>query len=182
MQPLDDNSFVLKNDQPKWQPSKTRYLDTFFNEHFTFIQSLGTNPNTSGNQVEKFVRGIASLIPKKEREKILKGHIEDFQQYVKERKKIRGENLSEAETDHCYSLTWLDRLGMICDYQGKAYHIDGNEQTIGVFGMFGEDVKGREIMIMSEEALLALVGKKPKSHKVEDEEANEGGEAPGESG
>ncbi len=180
MENVGENSFILKNDQPKWQPSKTRYLDTFFSEHFKFIESLGTNPNATGNLVEKFVRGMASLIPEKERKKILTGYLDDFQKYVNERKKIYGENMKDSEIDHCYSLAWLDRLGMICDYQSRTYHVEGNEQTIGVFGMFGENAKGEEVMIMSEEALLALVGKKPKSHKVEDMEVN-GGEAYGES-
>jgi hypothetical protein len=180
---VGNNSLLLKNDTPKWQPSKTRYLDTFFTEHMDFIRAIGGPQGAGGNLIEKYVRGIGSLIPKKHREKIFAGYMDDFKTYVTEHEKLKGDTLNDLEKDHCYGLAWLDRLGSICDYQSRTYRVEGNEQAIGIFGMFGENPNGDEVMAMSEEALLALVGKKPKVVKVESgvSDDEEGGEPSGES-
>lgn len=162
---VSNSSYSVKVDQPKWVPSKTKYLDTFFAEHMQLMGAMCNNPAVNGDQVEMFVRGLLSLItPKEKRADCIKDVEESYKKYCEKRARLRNitdvNQLNDTDQSHCYKLAWLDVLGEIVDIQSKTYHVEGNEQLIGVFGMMGETPDGNPAMLMSMESLLKLVDKK----------------------
>lgn len=168
---VNSNSFNLKVDQPKWVPSKTKYLDTFFAEHSQIVGAMCNNPQVNGDQVEMFVRALLSLITSKEkRAECMKDVAKNYDKYCRERAKLRSlediNQLSNDDTSHCYKLAWLDVLGEIMDVQSKTYHVEGNEQSIGVFGMRGFDKDGNPALLMSTEKLNEILGKKAREVEV----------------
>jgi hypothetical protein len=166
-----ENAYTLKVDQPKWQPSKSKYLDTVFVEHMRIVDGMCNVPDVSGDTMEGWVRGLLSLIsPEAKRDEIVSDVMERYKRYCGERAELRNiediNQLDSKDQSHCWKLAWLDMLGKIMDVQSKVYHTEGNEQCIGVFGMRGFDKDGEPAILMSSDKLMELLGSMSKEVKV----------------